>query len=607
MTRTTFFILFFNSLVCLWLESQLPIDRGFDFISLAIRFAPFGLAALLGLVGKVSQKLNFVVSLVLTLFSYLIELIHPSEWANHLALYSGVVCAHLWFLEVAKSKTPEDSSRSLLHGYSLLLFLAFCFYLTVRLGLWEGLYIDRDIARGLFVFIFLTLPILLYALKLRGRGASLFDLCLMYLCISLLSSHLFLKARFELTSDFTAPYISWVYISLFIIHLIVAFALLRPLFPSSLWSFKPLRIAVSVICAVVTLKMIVLFVINLHIELNYAPQNRTQGIFEKHSTHLKAPLAELPVPSGSENTQRIRVLNVNVWGVEGWIPKFILSVTKDLSARMALLPGALASYNPDVIIIQEIWSDQRKLQFIRDFKKLGFKYFAKGSDSPMAKLGVGNGLLIISRLPLDEKIQMMTFSMDTRVDESFLFARKGVIKTRVNIRGTRWIDLYNSHLGGYGTKVENGRPVEFIQEEQALKLQQTLELGDFIKKTRTSSEMILGMDLNTHPFKFHQGRYQEDETSPEYQYLTCEGEGTKDCLGYQDPVFVLHPQEHGRMYTYNTLSNYYAHAGHFSVEPPGRLDYIFTTGGLKPLKSKIILTETELSDHYGLLVDFEIP
>jgi exonuclease III len=607
--KLTIFLALFHSVIIFWLEAQLPLDQDVSLSALLARALPILGLGLLSAIRRLSELATFSLFVLVTFLSYFAMFFTTSIFFHLLSLYGGVVVLHLWFQEIHSQKKPESSSRSLWHFYFLIIFLVLIFYVTVRLGLWEGFYLDRDIARGIFVFVFLSFPILRFLLPYSGRKVSDTSVGSLCLGLSLWSSHLFLKERFLQTWEFSSQYVAWAQMSILIVHLIIGAAIIKPFIPHRFWEIKLFRFSAYGLISIAVLKVLILFVINLHIELNYSPKDRAKGIFQRPSAHLQSEI-KLPSRAPLDRGRQLRVLNVNVWGVEGWIPKFILNVTSDLERRMSLFPSTLASYSPDLIIIQELWSDRRKLQFIDEFRKLGYPFFVKGSDSPMAYLGIGNGLLIVSKLPLDERTEKLTFSVDTRIDESFLFARKGVLKTRVMVGPSRWVDVYNSHLGGYGMKREEGGPAHFIPEEQAMKLAQAKELGEFILRTRTSEAMVLGIDLNTHPLLFQNGKYEEEKYSPEYQYITCTGNPSivgesKNCLGLQDPLSLLYPGEHDQIYTYDTKKNYYATNGHFSVEPPARLDYIFSSETLRPLRSELILTETELSDHYGLLMDFE--
>ncbi|MEK7355870.1 MAG: endonuclease/exonuclease/phosphatase family protein, partial [Bdellovibrionota bacterium] len=383
--------------------------------------------------------------------------------------------------------------------------------------------------------------------------------------------------------------------------------------PVRFWSRVHFRFATKTIAALAAAQMIVFALIATYIEFEYIGKDRDRSVFSPPAEHLESLRSRAPVQNPRpRDPSLLRVLNFNAWEVEGWIPQFIVAASRDRELRLELIPPAVAELQPDIVILQEVWKYQTRLKLIDEFRRLGFAFAVHGSDSMMSWFGIGNGLLIVSRLPLDPDVESKTFSRETRFDEGPLFARKGVLKTRVKVGAERWIDLYATHTGGFTTEERNGAGYNFYSSEQQTKAHQTLELVDFITATNRSENLIVGADLNTHPYVFRNGAYVEGEFTPEYALLTCAGYPpgkvqAPSCLGLRDTFAMLHPSEHSAAYTYDTKENFYANTGTFSYEPRGRIDYIFSKGaGLDPVDSQVVLNQFELSDHYGLLTTFQL-
>jgi endonuclease/exonuclease/phosphatase family metal-dependent hydrolase len=282
-----------------------------------------------------------------------------------------------------------------------------------------------------------------------------------------------------------------------------------------------------------------------------------------------------------------------MWAVELWVPEFIAkSPSVDLEERIARLPEEMKKLEPDVVIFEEVWSDARAEQIKRLLKPQGYVFSAAKSANYGWFFGGGNGLLIVSKLKLDSETQAMSFSTSTRWNESKFICRKGAIKTRVEVEPHAWVDLYATHLGASGLVFDGHKATSFLKDETAAQLAQAKELVAFIKQTRTSPDMILAADLNSHPYIFEDARYSERKPSEVYRLMTCE---SQECGHLEDSA------KNAKFFTYDTLHNSYANHADFANEPEGRIDYVFTQGeSLTPKSAKLAFTEKPLSDHYGL-------
>ena len=298
----------------------------------------------------------------------------------------------------------------------------------------------------------------------------------------------------------------------------------------------------------------------------------------------------------SLDARELKILNLNMWAVELWVPEFIAkSPSVDLEERIKRLPSEVAKLSPDIVVFEEVWNAARAEQIAESLKPLGYAFSLAKSVQRGVFSSAGNGLLIVSKLRLDPDAQTMAFSTTTRWNESKLLCRKGAIKTRVEVEPHAWVDLYATHLGASTLVYDGHRAMSFIPEETAAQVAQARELVAFIKQTRTSPDMILAADLNSHPYAFENGQYTS-KANEVYRLLTC---ATSECAHLTDSA------KDAKFFTYDTLHNSYANHADFANEPEGRIDYIFTDGpNVTPVSASLAFTEKPMSDHYGLSSGF---
>ena len=599
----------------IWLESRLAFSRDWSTLAWSARFLPLFIPIISDLTSN-RRSIDFSIvtlgSLGLMGFVFSMFSIPLALWVQSFCLYSAIAALILHFDHRTLSETKEFA-KPFLHGFALLCSASLLVHISVSADLWSGFYIDFDVARTMSLCL-LACPVFYFVHgKLHGtRHRRIF---IEYVVgVSLVSSLSFVAWRMNNFGGFSVGTKIWVTFSILALHTITWWSFVKPLL-SKIWQRKLVaRLSSLAISSYALILATALFVIATHIEFAYTPRERPRGLFEKTARHLLH--ARLPAADSTAFDPQIRTLKVlsyNVWDVESWIPQFLVGPSRDLEIRLALIPDAIGRLNPDIVIFQEVWKNKRKFALIEKLKSYGYPYSVMGSDPVMAPFGVNNGLLIVSKFTLDPNLQIFTFSVNTRIDEGPLFARKGVIKTRANIgQGDKelWIDIYASHLGGFSTIAKNGRAVDFKEREQKAKAIQARELAQFIQITRSSNAMILGVDLNTHPHPFSKGAYDEQVLSKEYAMLVCGRKIATDednCLGLKDPAAEIYPDKHSKLYTYDTRQNYYARTGHFTHEPPGRIDYVLSSGdSLKALRYELVLTDYALSDHSGVLTTFAV-
>jgi hypothetical protein len=514
--------------------------------------------------------------------------------------FFGFLFSVLVLLLARFSPLKPVARRSALHAYFTAFAVFGALYFSVRLRLWSGLYVNFDLARVMLylltagLFASFVLSKLLRLSFDRGIATANALILSAFTCLYFLTSRIF-------TSDVELGFfaVTWMYFSIAATHALAGWALLGRPRRTWHWSFRLVQ-------SVCVLQVCVLLFIAAFVDSNYPYADRAKGVFAQTSPHLKSIPKSNRQISSVENSQlpqlsELKVLNFNAWIVEGWIPSFITTPSKDVDARIALLPAAIREINPDVIIFEEVWTEPRRAQLKTLLSETGYPYSVDGSNSLMSYLGIGNGLLIVSKYRLDQDIKAMTYSGATRIDESTPFVRKGAIKTRLEIAPSRWIDVYATHLGASDTVLKDGHPSEFDPEQLRVQLEQINELRAFIETTKSSTSLLLGADLNTAPKVFEKGAYSDHHFAPVYSVLTCADPATAGCLNLMDSTrgFPLK--------SYNTRLNVYANSGYFSYEPPGQIDYVFSRGPeLSPEKSELVFVDAPLSDHYGLLTTYRL-
>jgi endonuclease/exonuclease/phosphatase family metal-dependent hydrolase len=309
----------------------------------------------------------------------------------------------------------------------------------------------------------------------------------------------------------------------------------------------------------------------------------------------------------------LKILTYNVWMVQ--LP-FELG-SKEINARTAAIPHYIAQTGADIIGLQEVWPDHRKISLTRIFKKLGYPYsYFESQNSTSFRGMIGNGLLIVSKFPMfvSKNLQqrLLTFSSYTRADEYPTF--KGALRVKIQVPELGMIDFYNAHLGAV---TFDSKKKTFDAEETRSREIQAWEFYQFIQSTKSSDEVIVAADLNTHYKLFSDSKYSENYAT-DYSHLTCSGSTSAQCLSLRDTYREINGVANATA-TFDTANNIYAGpGGYFENEPPGMIDYIFVSNSnrLNVTGSRIALSDSvvipgrkeakPLSDHYGILTTLEV-
>lgn len=326
----------------------------------------------------------------------------------------------------------------------------------------------------------------------------------------------------------------------------------------------------------------------------------------------------------NQHAKKLTFACFNVWAVDLPIPRMIFEDSKDTDDRMQMIPYKLAESGADIILLQEVWQPRRKKALAEKLKHLGYPYHTfQIPEKSWWSLKWGNGLMIVSKYPIDPKVDLLTFKNSTRSIEGF--ALKGAIMARVSVPCVGWVEVVNTHLGAFSTLKSKGKISHFNHEHLRLKYEQTLELRNFLKEKSTSEFMVLAGDFNTHFYSLKEGNYVE-EFATEYEILTRPEAPANHGTGapvFLDTYRAANGFECKKAFTYDTNENQYAKKGLFQTEPPGVLDYIFLkkSDRAKVLESRVIMHErpsildklrykmnsipSQLSDHFGVLATIE--
>lgn len=236
--------------------------------------------------------------------------------------------------------------------------------------------------------------------------------------------------------------------------------------------------------------------------------------------------------------------------------------------------------HPDVIAFQEVWSDAiwRYLT-----EQLDYPFFVYRPNSGWIRGQMGNGLLVVSRLPLARE-RVRRFDTCSRAQE--YFTSKGALLVDV-LTPQGPITLVNTHLGSGCTATMHRR-----------RLAQLEELLRWVAVIPPEHPVILAGDLNLTP-----------DSTP-YQLLQ---EWIRACYDAEsgDTFLQANPGRPG----YTNFPRRSRNGGAPGLRQPGwRIDYIFllrspeNTVQVQALQSDVVLDvpESPLSDHCGVLTRMEV-
>lgn len=258
----------------------------------------------------------------------------------------------------------------------------------------------------------------------------------------------------------------------------------------------------------------------------------------------------------------LRVISYNVWGLPAPF-KFNFK-------KLDLIKSSLPYFKADVVGLQETFTKKARPLA----KTEGFPFHAWGNKKKGLKL-LNSGLLTLSKHPII-KVERLVYKKCSGMD---CFARKGVLLTRILIPGVGEVDFYNTHLNAGKSKKAKWGQIRQIEQ--------------FVNYHSSNHPVVFMGDFNTQPTsKYH-----------DYINLDIGLEDTHQTYVDQNPELS---EKDRNGYTHERKC--------FKKVTQKKLDYIWLkddTGlDFYVKQSKIIYNgshdENRFSDHFGLMVDFEI-
>ncbi len=304
--------------------------------------------------------------------------------------------------------------------------------------------------------------------------------------------------------------------------------------------------------------------------------------------------------------------DLKVVSLNTWLLSFLgHHIGRDMKERALVIPHLVAEENPDLIALQEVWPNRDKNELIDEFKKWGYDY----SFEVPRNLGLGNGLVIVSRYPIvDTKISPRYHEI-TQLDE--VIAKKGAIYAEIELSPTEHIDFFTTHLGALSYDEKAGT---YEKSQRKHQLEQYQELRDWFMKTRKNKHAIIAGDFNGDYRLLKDGKFQ-GEFDPGYLAFIQETCGDGEDLLNTFLTANKMDASSAPIPTYDFQRNPYAAEGLFSGAPSETEDYIFSCGfeSSDASKGQVILsgpiptnlselkgrkTPLRASDHFGLSAVF---
>ncbi len=185
----------------------------------------------------------------------------------------------------------------------------------------------------------------------------------------------------------------------------------------------------------------------------------------------------------------------------------------DVEQRRKIMPSFLASTGADVLVLEEVWSEESKDRLIQDMYGFGYTHYRYNSQGDIKGWGedIGDGLLILSKYPLrvadqdeDHPLGVYRFKDGTQIVEK-VFDEKAAMKLQVYFpnRKIGWIDLWAAHPGAVEFKDGHYDRGESIGHKAQMK-----EISTWMRQHQSSKYTILAADLNLHYQEWQDGHFE---------------------------------------------------------------------------------------------------
>lgn len=301
-----------------------------------------------------------------------------------------------------------------------------------------------------------------------------------------------------------------------------------------------------------------------------------------------------PAPAGAAAPVSLKVLTLNAW----LLRVFGHEIGKDIEERLTLIPSEVAKTGVDLIALQEVWTNRHKDQLANEFRKLGYPY----SVYKRRNIGMGNGLMLVSKYPLINFRVAPIFRHHTRLDE--MVVAKRAIYAGVQISKSLTIDFFTIHVGALTYDVDTGN---YNRRQKARQREQYLEFKAWFKQNRKNPISIVAGDFNADYRTLSGGRFLKNFAD---DYLELKDQACGDQEDFLNHFLTANRLD-AKSDAVPTFSreNAYVRTGLFSEAPSETEDYIYSCG-LTPehvLESAVIFQDTpHLSDHYGVMSHFAL-
>lgn len=319
----------------------------------------------------------------------------------------------------------------------------------------------------------------------------------------------------------------------------------------------------------------------------------------------------MPCGASGETCWRLRVATYNVMFPVAEPIRF-----NGQRERCARLPAAIASLDADVLVLQEMISNQYARKLLRELRHLGWKHHTRALAGMFTL--VSGGVYILSRFPITREDRLIFDS--SACSGADCLAGKGVVYAEI-VKGGRKFHVFGTHLQAWsGPEARNAR---VKQAHSVRDLIRSLELPE-------DEPVLIAGDLNVE-FYTMQGEFQRMCEIMEAVAVVPEG-------GAATPPFSCDPQTNNLVggddisayktkdYPQGCFEEYMA-TGVCVCCPQELVDYVmYSPNHLKPSKASCTVTALkaaapfqirvnastvrsvrDLSDHYPLVADFEFP
>lgn len=301
------------------------------------------------------------------------------------------------------------------------------------------------------------------------------------------------------------------------------------------------------------------------------------------TARASASAADTTGLDGDGAALRFSLVTYNVWALPVRLPGM------ERVSRLPRIPGALAAFGTDLILLQEAFDIRMKAFLAESLEayKAGPDLLCREPMIPVGEKDCTGGLATLSRWPvLEERFYVHPVGEGAKFDEAN--GRKGFMLTTVETE-LGPMDVVNIHLYAGRTAAD-----------EAQRMLQLAQLRDVVGRAREAERPVLLVgDLNVvHPSL--SARDTSLAASEAYRFVV-------DALGFVD----TQPEADERDLTYDIATNRYANLWYNRFEGRQLFDYVMLRlpeGMTFDLveRQRVLDGADPLSDHYGVYAVLEV-